>query len=75
MERILEFKDGIIGGEMVTDIMEILPETVSYFRQRKQYYEYYYNGNAKVNLNLEKIQRLNDEGYGVSITPEYVLIY
>jgi hypothetical protein len=39
MERILEFKDGIIGGETVTDIMEILPETVSYFRQRKQYYK------------------------------------
>lgn len=75
MERTLILNSGIVGGEMVTDIMEILPETKPYFRQRKQYFEYYYDSGSKVILDMDKIQDLNDLGYGVTIYPEDVLIF
>jgi hypothetical protein len=75
MERTLILNGGIHGGEMVSDIINILPETQPYFTQRKQYFEYFYKGNVIVKLDLEKIQKLNDEGYGVTIYPEEVLIF
>ena len=73
MERILNIEEGIIGGDTVGDIIEVFPEIGTRFRQRKTYYEYYFDG-ATVVLTIEKIARLNQLGFTVSIGWEEVVL-
>lgn len=58
MKRLLTFKDGIIRGDIVRDIIEVFPETKHSFRQRKTFDEYYYD-NTEVEIDLEKIEKIN----------------
>ena len=42
MNRLIQFKEGVIGGYEKELIEKILPFISTQFRQRKQYFEYYY---------------------------------
>tara|TARA_R110000772_G_scaffold144475_1_gene254277 strand:- start:210 stop:434 length:225 start_codon:yes stop_codon:yes gene_type:complete len=42
MNRLIRFKEGVIGGYEKELIEKILPFISTQFRQRKQYFEYYY---------------------------------
>jgi hypothetical protein len=77
MIRRLEFKDGIIPGDIVRDMIKIFYDDgidVA-FQQRKSFDEYYCDrGKLNVELSLDKIQQLNDMFYEVKIGSKEVLI-
>jgi len=60
MKRIIQFKDGIIGGDIVTDVLAILPQLEGSFTQRKTYFEYYFK-ETEVELTLEQLDKLSNE--------------
>lgn len=77
MIRRLEFKDGIIPGDIVRDMLKIFYNDgidVA-FQQRKSFDEYYWDRDKlNVELSLDKIQQLNDMFYEVKIGSKEVLI-
>jgi hypothetical protein len=77
MIRRLEFKDGIITGDVVRDMIKIFyDDGIDIgFTQRKSFDEYYWDrGKLNVELSLDKIQQLNDMFYEVKIGSKEVLI-
>lgn len=62
---------GITGGDVVRDILEVFPDIENRFRRRKTYDEYYFDG-ARVELSIEKIEELNHLGFKVTINYENV---
>ena len=77
MIRRLEFKDGIIPGDVVRDMIKIFYDDVidMGFTQRKSFDEYYWESeNLWVYLSLEQIQQLNDLFYEVKIGNNEILI-
>ena len=77
MIRKLEFKDGIISGDVVRDMIKIFyDDGIDIgFTQRKSFDEYYWESeNLWVYLSLEQIQQLNDLFYEVKIGNEEILI-
>ena len=60
MKRRIEFNQGIIGGEEVDILIDILPQLEKSFTQRKTYYEYYFTP-TEVELSLEDIDELSNE--------------
>jgi len=74
MKRILILEQGIIEGHIVRDILEIFPEIENKFRQRKTYDEYYFD-NAIVEITIDKIERLNQLWFKVSIGQDYVDLF
>jgi len=60
MKRIIEFKEGIIIGDIVTDVIAILPQLKSSFTQRKTYFEYYFEP-TEVEITLEQLDKLSSE--------------
>ena len=77
MIRRLEFKDGIIPGDVVRDMLKIFYDDridVA-FQQRKSFDEYYRDrDHLWVYLSLKQIQQLNDLFYEVKIGNEEILI-
>lgn len=77
MIRRLEFKDGIISGDVVRDMIKIFYDDGIYIglTQRKSFDEYYWESeNLWVYLSLEQIQQLTDLFYEVKIGNEEILI-
>ena len=60
MKRILRFNHGIISGEDKYTLVQILPQLENSFRQRKQYFEYYFE-QTEVELSLEDIDKISSE--------------
>ena len=60
MKRIIKFNHGIIGGDDKEDLVEILPQLESSFRQRKRYFEYYFDA-IEVELSLEDVDKISKE--------------
>lgn len=60
MKRIIRFNQGIIGGEDKDTLVDILPQLENSFRQRKQYYEYYFE-QTEVELSLENVDKISSE--------------
>ena len=60
MKRIIQFKDGIIGGVVAQEVLTILPQLESSFTQRKTYFEYYFKA-TEVELTLEQLDKLSNE--------------
>lgn len=74
MIRELEFKNGgIICGEVKRDLEEIFPNASEYFRQRKQYDEYYFSSFSVI-IELEHLELLNDKGYSFELSKDYIII-
>ena len=60
--------DGIIKGDKVRDICNILGKTLFFwFEQRKQYDEYYYRKEIDLNITLKNIQQLMDLDYTIKM--------
>lgn len=73
MDRQIIFKDSLVDGEVMREILEIFPETKSNFRQRKHYDEYYFDAMI-VNISINQIEDLNEMMYSVSVNLEDILI-
>lgn len=58
MKRLIRFNQGIIGGDDKEDLVEILPQLESSFKQRKTYHEYYFT-DTEVELSLAEIERIS----------------
>jgi len=73
IERILEFENGIIEGDVVREITQVFSYLDKSFSQRKSYDEYYYTETVVV-VDVEVINELNSLGYTISIDSEYIKI-
>ena len=60
MERLIQINDGVIGGFEKELIEKILPSLSDSFKQRKQFWEYYFNEKI-INLTLEDIENISKE--------------
>jgi len=60
MKRTIRFKDGIIGGDDMEAVVEILPKLEGSFRQRKTYFEYYFD-ETEIEITLEQLDELSKE--------------
>jgi sialic acid synthase SpsE len=65
MKRIIQLSQGIIRGNEVQSILEILPQLESSFTQRKTYFEYNFE-DTEVELTLEQIDKLSKD-FGIEI--------
>lgn len=57
MKKKIYFKDGIIDGETVREVVSVFPELETQFTQRKSYDEYYYEP-MEVKFSIAKIEKL-----------------
>jgi hypothetical protein len=60
MKRLVTIKDGVIGGVEKELIEKLLPQLVGPFRQRKEFFEYYFDETI-VEFTLDDIERLSKE--------------
>lgn len=60
MKRTIRFTDGIIGGEVMEAVVEILPKLEGSFRQRKEFFEYYFD-EIEIDITLEQLDELSKE--------------
>jgi len=60
MKRNIRFSDGVIGGVEKEMIVDILPQLEGSFRQRKTYFEYYFD-DTEVEITLEQLDELSKE--------------
>jgi hypothetical protein len=62
MNRLINFKEGVIGGYEKELIEKILPFIINQFTQRKQYFEYYYEEKF-FDITLEQLDELSSHFY------------
>lgn len=72
MKRIVRFNSGIIDGDEMTTVVDILPQLEGNFRQRKTYFEYYFD-EQEVELSIEDIDRLSNN-FSIKIDYENLTI-
>jgi hypothetical protein len=60
MKKLIVIKEGVIGGDTKELIEEILPQLAGSFRQRKEFFEYYFD-EKEIELSLEDIDYLSQE--------------
>lgn len=60
MKRIIVINEGVIMGEYKKSIVEILPQLETSFRQRKQYFEYYFD-ETQIEITLDQLDQLSDK--------------
>ena len=58
MKRKIRLSSGIIAGSDMLSLVEILPQLKDSFRQRKEFFEYYFD-ETEVTLSLEDIDKLS----------------
>ncbi len=78
MKRYIEFSEGIVSGETMEEVVKILEPIVNigeYFKQRKTYFEYYFDSRelGEVNFDIETIEKLSNE-YRVDINYDTLVI-
>lgn len=59
MKRKIRLSSGIIGGTDMLSLVEILPQLKESFRQRKEFFEYYFD-ETEVTLSLEDIDKVSN---------------
>ena len=72
MKRIISFKEGVIGGTDKESIVAIFPQLEASFRQRKQFFEYYFDETA-IEITLEQLEKLTQE-FRISVDYEMITI-
>lgn len=60
MKRELYFKQGIISGDMVRDVLSVWPHLENVFEQRKSFDEYYYPNKVVVDISIDDLQKLSE---------------
>ncbi len=73
-ERCLIINPQPISGNQYRKILQIIPNIESEFLQRKQYDEYYFADDFKIELNTDIVNNLTDAGFTLKITPKVVYI-
>lgn len=56
--RNIRFTSGIVGGDDMRDLLEILPELEGSFTQRKSFDEYYFNSKS-IQLDISQLGQLS----------------
>jgi hypothetical protein len=56
--RNIRFTSGIVNGDDMRDLLEILPELESSFIQRKSFDEYYFNSKS-IQIDISKLDQLS----------------
>jgi hypothetical protein len=59
MKRTIVINEGVIMGEYKKSIIEILPQLETSFKQRKQYFEYYFD-ETQIEITLGQLDMLSD---------------
>ncbi len=72
MKRTIRFQDSIVGGEDKLSIVEILPQVKDSFRQRKTYFEYYFN-EIEIEISLEQLDKLSQE-FPIKINYDEIIV-
>lgn len=72
MGKIFRFKDGIIEGYKKDIVVSIIPQLETYFKQRKNFYEYYFQ-ETNVILTLDQLNQLADN-FDIHINQESITI-
>jgi len=67
MRRELCFKQGIISGDMVRDVLSVWPHLKNSFEQRKSYDEYYYSDKVVVDISIDDLQKLSELYININI--------
>lgn len=60
MKRIININTGVIGGYEKELIESILPQLSNSFRQRKEFWEYYFDA-ITIEITLEELDKLSSE--------------
>jgi hypothetical protein len=60
LRRLIQIKEGVIGGVEKELIEKLLPQLVGAFRQRKEFFEYYFE-EKWVDLSIQDIHNLSGE--------------
>jgi hypothetical protein len=60
IQRLIQIKEGVIGGVEKELIEELLPQLIGSFVQRKEFFEYYFN-EKWINLSIEDIENVSKE--------------
>lgn len=60
MKRKIRLSSGIIAGSDMLSLVNILPQLKDSFRQRKEFFEYYFD-EIEVTLSLEDIYKLSND--------------
>jgi uncharacterized protein YdeI (BOF family) len=74
MIRTIQFKNLPVDGDIMRDLIDIMPELTGRFKQRKQYDEYWFEDVNGTILTLDHIIVLS-EWYNIKITHESLVIY
>jgi len=71
MERVIEINEAVMGHDKLS-IVDILPQLETSFRQRKQYFEYYFD-ETKIDITLDQIDQLSNK-FGIRISMDTITI-
>jgi len=58
LRRLIQINQGVIGGVEKELIEELLPQLVGSFRQRKEFFEYYFD-EKEIDLSIEDIENIS----------------
>lgn len=72
MKRIIRFQESVISGEDKLFIVEILPQIKDSFRQRKTYFEYYFN-ETEIEITLEQLDKLSNK-FAIKVNFDSIII-
>jgi len=59
LKRKIKFTNGIVSGDDMRDLLEIIPELEDSFTQRKSFDEYYFNGKY-IEISLENLDYISN---------------
>jgi hypothetical protein len=65
--------NGIVGGDMMRDILEIFPILESQFTQRKHFDEFWFS-DTEVDVDIDQLHILTSQITSVTITWEEIII-
>lgn len=60
IQRLIQIKQGVIGGVEKELIEEFLPQLIGSFRQRKEFFEYYFD-EKEIKLSIENIEDISSK--------------
>jgi hypothetical protein len=60
IKRLIQIKEGVIGGVEKELIEKLLPQLIGSFRQRKEFFEYYFD-EKWILLSIEDIENISRE--------------
>ena len=62
MKKIFKFKCGIVSGTDMQTVLEIIPELETQFKQRKQFFEYYFT-DKEIEVYSKSVRRTSTRVY------------